>query len=105
MENNIHTDLQTEKTYTKLIGSNTIEVKFRYKPYNVLKDNGLPCISHLHISVVNQITNKRNGKSHYFHPETLIGYTSFVTFAEDAIQHFIKEGYIVLEQEVQYSLF
>ncbi|WP_121813015.1 hypothetical protein [Mucilaginibacter kameinonensis] len=105
METNIHQDFLTENHYTKTIGSTTVTVHFRFKPYNVLKDNGLPCISHLQISHINQVTGKKNGKSHYFHPETLIGYTSFPVFAEDAITHFIKEGYIEIDTETQYSLF
>ncbi|MEN0053566.1 MAG: hypothetical protein AAGC65_07845 [Mucilaginibacter sp.] len=105
MDTNIHPSLLTENHYTKNIGSNKVDVHFKFKPFNVLKANGLPCISHLQVGCTNLITGKKNGKSHYFHPETLISYTSFQSFAEDAITHFIKEEYITIATESQYSLF
>ncbi|SDH53305.1 hypothetical protein SAMN05421827_12825 [Pedobacter terrae] len=105
METVIHQEFLTENHYIKIIGSTKVELHFRFKPFNVLKDNGLPCISHLQVSCINQVTGKKNGKSHYFHPESLYGYTCFEEFAEDAIKHFIKEEYIVIDTEVQYSLF
>jgi hypothetical protein len=105
METIIHQEFLTENHYTKTIGSTKVELHFRFKPFNVLKDNGLPCISHLQVSSINQVTGKKDGKSHFFHPESLYGYTCFETFAEDAIKHFIKEQYIVIDAEVQYSLF
>lgn len=105
METTIHQDFLTENHYSKNIGSTKVDLHFRFKPYNVLKDNGLPCISHLQVSCINQVTGNKNGKSHYFHPESLCGYSCFEEFAEDAIKHFIKEEYIVIDTEVQYSLF
>lgn len=105
METNIHQDFLTENHYQKNIGSTKVNLHFRFKPFNVLKDNGLPCISHLQVSCINQVTGKKDGKSHFFHPETLYDYTSFETFAEDAIKHFIKEQFIIIDKEAQYSLF
>jgi hypothetical protein len=105
METTIHQEFLTENHYTKNIGGTKIDLHFRLKPFNVLKENGLPCISHLQISYINQVTGKKNGKSHFFHPESLYGYTCFKSFAEDAIKHFIKEQYIVIDEDAQYSLF
>ena len=105
METTIHQEFLTENHYTKNIESTKVALHFRFKPFNVLKENGLPCISHSQISYINQVTGKKNGKSHFFHPESLYGYTCFKSFAEDAIKHFIKEQYIVIDEDAQYSLF
>ena len=105
METIIHQEFLTENHYSKNIGSTKVDLYFRFQPFNVHKENGLPCISHLQVNCINRVTSKKDGKSHFFHPESLYGYTSFETFAEDVLKHFIKEQFIVIDTEAQYSLF
>lgn len=102
---NIHIDLQGEGHFTKTIIQTKIEVDFRFKPYNVLKENGLPVISHVHVRYTNLVTGKWGGKSHYFNPESLTKYQSFPEFAEDVINIFTTDGTIIIEKDTQYSLF
>jgi hypothetical protein len=62
METTIHQEFLTENHYTKNIGSTKVDLHFRFKPFNVLKENGLPCISHLQISYINLVTGKKKKK-------------------------------------------
>lgn len=105
MEYNIHQELLTEGNYSKTIYQTLVEVVYRFKPFNVLKENGLPVISHVTIKTTDYVTGKKAGKSHFFQPETLADYSSFNEFAEDAIAVFLKNGFIEVEERTQYTLF
>jgi hypothetical protein len=105
MEKKLNEEFLTEQQYKKDIGSTTVELYFKFKPFNVLKDNGLPCISHLEARTTSMITGRKGYKSHYFAPEALYDYTSFEHFAEEAIKFFIKEDFITIDKVAQYQLF
>lgn len=105
MQSKIHIDLQGEKDYSKVIKGTLIKLHYRHIPFKVFKDSGLPVTSHVHVTSTSPIDGNRRGRSIYFQPELLFKFESFESFANEIISSCLDDESIIIEEQVQFSLF